>query len=553
LGWRAGLAAALAAGGLLVAPSTSDRMTSTAAASPRAGGVTERVIVETDGQLLDVSRAAVAAGAKVVAAQATLGTLVLDAPAGTANRLRAVPGVTRVTPDGNLQLLSSGVGPTGQGGDMTNVARLTGATTFWANGHDGSGVDIALLDSGVVPVEGLSTPNKLVIGPDLSSEGANDDLRHLDTYGHGTHMAGIIAGRDSAATPGTYAEDTTNFLGMAPGARIVSIKLADAQGRTQISQAIAAIDWVLTHRRSHGLNIRVINLSFAVDKSHADRFDPLAHAASIAWERGVVVVAAAGNDRGVDDKRGLASPASADGALGVGALDTQGTVTPEDDKVPGWSRTGNPSLGLRGPDLTAPGTAIVSLRARNAFLDERHPAGAVSARFFRGSGTSQSTAIVSGAVALLLSQRPDLKPDQVRDILRRSADPLPFVSQATQGAGSLDLADAHRTSTRPVATTMADFEVLYDGDRRSLRHRPSGHRIGLPTMVRGSWTGSPLNGATWAGATWAGATWAGATWAGATWAGATWAGATWAGNAWSGATWAGATWAGATWAGVSWE
>jgi serine protease AprX len=327
----------------------------------------------------------------------------------------------------------------------------------------------------------------------------------------------------------------------------VSLKLADAQGRTTVGQVLAAIDWVVRHAKSEGLNIRVLNLSFASYSGDRRRLDPLEFAAEVAWSKGIVVVAAAGN-RGLTD-RGLASPASSPGTIAVGAVDMRGTSDTADDRVAGWSQSGDPRRGERAPDLVAPGSSIVSLRAKGSFIDSAFGGGIVKDRFFRGSGTSQSAAVVSGAAALLLSQRPELTPDQVRDLLRRSARKLATAGSDAQGAGALDLSAAYHVSARPVPTTYAAvragaaYDRLTDGDLAELRVR-----YGIPDLVRGGWTGATWAGATWAGDHWAGATWAGATWAGATWAGATWAGATWAGDHWAGATWAGATWAGATWA-----
>jgi len=200
-------------------------------------------------------------------------------------------------------------------------------------------------------------------------------------------------------------------------------------------------------------------------------------------------------------------------------------------------------------------------------------------RFFKGSGTSQSAAVVSGAAALLISQRPWLSPDQVKDILRRSAQTVPEASVDAQGAGSLDLAAAYATSSRSVTAAKVHagggsldqargrFKVKKNGvvltGELDIFGQPVATGVDTAptpgtdiltgaTWAGGAWTGSPLLGATWAGDRWAGATWAGATWAGATWAGATWAGATWAGATWAGNSWAGATWAGATWADAQW-
>jgi subtilisin family serine protease len=121
------------------------------------------------------------------------------------------------------------------------------------------------------PVPGLDGADKLYHGPDVSFEAQVPELAHLDTYGHGTHMAGIIAGRADAAVAGRYPGDTTSFLGMAPDARIINLKAADAAGATDITQVIAAVDWVAEHQHDNGLNIRVLNLSFGTDSRQLPR------------------------------------------------------------------------------------------------------------------------------------------------------------------------------------------------------------------------------------------------------------------------------------------
>jgi serine protease AprX len=562
MGWRASAAAALAVGGLLLAPSTGQLTAGPAAANTAhaPSGAMSRVIVQSvDGQVPEVGRMAITLGGRVVAAQGALGTIVVDLPTGMANRLRTAPGVQAVTPDSQLQLQGAGYGPTGEDGDMANIARLTGATTFWRNGYSGQGVDVALLDSGVLPVEGLTTANKLVIGPDLSLESQEPSLRHLDTFGHGTHMAGIIAGRDAGASPATFTDDS-KFMGMAPGARLVSLKLADAQGNTDVSQVLAAIDWVVTHAKDPGLNIRVLNLSFGTDSSQDYRLDPLAHAAEVAWNRGIVVVVSAGNGDGT--RSGLSNPAYDPAVLAVGAVNTKGTMDRSDDNVPAFSQRGNVAAGERAPDVVAPGVSVVSLRAKNSFADLRYSStAAIGDRFFKGSGTSQSAAVVSGAASLLLSQRPGLSPDQVKDILRRSAKDVPGASVDAQGAGSMDLTAAYGTGSKWVASAKVHagggsldrargkFKVkmngvTLEGERDIFGERADTDQLDDPgsnfsgaTWASGSWKGSPLLGATWAGSSWAGATWAGSSWAGATWAGSSWAEAEWANALWSSARW----------------
>jgi serine protease AprX len=538
--WRVLAASAIALGGVLVSPSQGGA-TVVAAAAPAPA---TRVIVQAaDGSLAAVKSAAESFGAHVVSTQQSLDTVVVDLPANRLDDLRHVPGVRAATQD-MLVHLSSLPSVTGSPGDISNVAVETGATDYWRDGFFGQGVDVALLDSGVLPVNGLLTPNKLVIGPDLSRESQSPSLRGLDTFGHGTHMAGIIGGLDTGLTPGNAVNNPDHFVGMAPASRIVSIKLADAHGQTDVSQVVAGIGWVIDHAHDRGLNIRVLNLSFGTDPAKDGRLDPLEHAAEVAWDRGIVVVVSAGNGGNQDD--GLASPALSSDVLAVGSLDTHGTTDTDDDTVASFSKRGNSGKGKRGPDVVAPGVSLVSLRASGSYIDQTQRQGRVGERFFKGSGTSQSAAVVSGAAALMLSQRPQLTPDQVRDALRKSARSLDGASHDAQGAGAIDLSAAQNL----VAHMRPGRSAGHDDSYRSWGKNHQ--RNGRWSRADDDWDGDLADGAYWDGTKWSGATWAGATWAGATWASDDWDGATWAGATWAGATWAGATWAGATWADADW-
>ncbi len=155
-------------------------------------------------------------------------------------------------------------------------------------GFTGKGVGVALVDTGVVPVPGLDSGN-VRLGPDLSFESQAGPYRYLDTFGHGTHMAGIIVGNDPS----------TGFKGVAPGARLTSVKVGSHDGAVDVSQVIAAVDWVVKHRKDDPANpIRVLNLSYGTDGVQSYQVDPLTHAVENAWRAGIVVVVAAGN-RGV--------------------------------------------------------------------------------------------------------------------------------------------------------------------------------------------------------------------------------------------------------------
>jgi serine protease AprX len=401
-------------------------------------------------------------------------------------------------------------------------------------------------------------------------------------------MAGIIAGRDDNASPRNY-RDPDVFIGMAPGARIVSVKVADASGATDVSQVIAAIDWVVQNRNRNGLNIRVLNLSFGTDGVQDYQLDPLTYAAEVAWHSGIAVVVAAGN--GGYGTAKLNNPAYDPYLIAVGGADSRGTYGVQDDVVPAWSSTGD---GTRNPDLVAPGTSVVSLRSPGSYLDTTYPGARNGERLFRGSGTSQAAAVVSGAAALLLQQRPGMTPDQLKALLTGTAERLPVADPIAQGSGMLDLVNARDAATPKAVQTWprATGRGSLDAARGSAHADIDGQTLTGETDVTGAawspttWTaaaaakrtwqggsvtGSSRNGVSfvagsWNGSAWNGHTWNADSWAGQTWDGTQWVttpwtdngddssfeGKTWSGKTWSGKTWSGKTWSGKTWSGIGW-
>ncbi len=485
-----------------------------------------------------------------------------ELPADAVARLRAAPGVAEVTPDGSVHL---------QGrrwrADRDRDRSL--AETMDAAGVDevqdlgdrdsltGQGVTVALIDSGVVPVEGLTTPGKVVNGPDLSFESQEDGTRHLDTFGHGTHMAGIIAGRD--ATSERDLERGRGFHGVAPDARLLSVKVATADGATDVSQVIAALDWVVQHRHDDGMDVRVVNLSFGTDSTQSYLLDPLAHAAEVAWRSGIVVVVSAGNNGNATEQ--LTDPAMDPYVLAVGASDDLGTDREGDDVVADFSSRGSEE---RTPDLVAPGRSIESLRAPGSFVDEAYPTARVDARhgqeprFFRGSGTSQSAAFVSGVVALLLEQRPELTPDQVKTLLTSTADPIRDTDRRLQGAGIIDVRDAARARTPvaaqafPVSTGLGSLEAARGGSH--VADPETGQElVGEIDIFGQAWDGRSWSEAAWLGRSWSGGTWNGSSWSGDDWSGSSWSGRSWSGRSWSGSSWSGRSWSGRSWSGDVWD
>jgi serine protease AprX len=511
------------------------------------------------------------------------------APGASLAALRALPGV-EVTIDAPVRMKSDNFANQTGSTLLTRVIATVGANTTDKANPDvtdtttgvsltGAGVGVALIDSGVAPVQGLTGPGKVVFGPDLSFESQATNLRDLDTYGHGTHMAGIIAGQDPASVTGT-----AHFNGIAPAATIVSVKVASADGASDVSQVIAGIDWVVAHRADKGLNIRVLNLSFGTESTQAEILDPLSFAVEQAWNAGIVVVVAAGND-GLTAKN-LTMPAANPDIIAVGGADTMNTDARADDQVATFTNRGNAS---RHVDVIAAGQSVVSLRSPGSYIDRTFPTARLSTtvdptqRFFRGSGTSQAAAVVSGSVALLLQQRPGLTPDQVKRLLMSTATPIIGGDPYAAGNGQINVAAAAKAKTPDgnkqlnlIATGLGSLEQsrggshVYDsstgavltGEKDIFGKTWNAAVWSLNARQQKTWSGGTWNGSAWTGTTWggtvssnqawAGVVWTGRSWAGSSWAGRSWSAAVWTGRSWSAATWAGRTWSGATWAAAGW-
>jgi serine protease AprX len=320
-----------------------------------------------------------------------------------------------------------------------DVNRLaTGAPQAWGKyGVDGSGVGVAVIDSGITASQDVTTQY------DVDFVGTKDPL---DAYGHGTHVAGIIAG--SGALSGG------RFIGNAPGARLVNLRVLDEQGSGYTSSVIQAIEWVLQNRNAIGkdgkpLNIRIINLSLGHTPYESAETDPLTIACRKAVLSGFVVVAAAGNygknkvSQGVFG--GITSPGTEPSVITVGAMSTFDTLTRTDDVVASYSSRGPSIDHLMKPDLDAPGTRIIAPMAPGNTIAKTYPQLIYNANYMRLSGTSMSTPAVAAAAALILQKNPALKPNAVKAILmytaeHRTGNPLAIGAGYLNTSGAVNLA-----------------------------------------------------------------------------------------------------------------
>src|SRR5262245_60191075 len=299
-------------------------------------------------------------------------------------------------------------------------------------GVNGQGIVVAVVDSGIARHSALT--NKVIASVSFVTGDPSTD----DGYGHGTHVAGIIAGSPTSVTP-LYTG------GIAPGARLVNVRVLGNDGSGYTSDAIAGIDWVIANSARY--NIRVMNLSLGHAVLESSTTDPLCDAVARANAAGIVVVAAAGNaGLSVDGRMVLGSilsPGNSPFAITVGAINTFGTVARSDDAVTSYSSRGPTQYDfIVKPDVAAPGNRIVSLEAFDSYLEITYPAlhkaGSGTNAYMQLSGTSMATPMVTGGVALLLQGSPGLLPAQVKLALQMGATYLPDAGLIGAGAGSVN-------------------------------------------------------------------------------------------------------------------
>src|SRR6267378_874306 len=395
------------------------------------------------------------------------------------------------------------------------------APTAWKQwGLDGTGIGVAVIDSGVTAVGDLYwwIPSNQTYGSRVvySQNFVPGTADTSDQYGQGTHVAGIIASEGWFSTGSNF---THTFKGIAPNANIINLRVLDQNGAGTDSSVIAAIQTAISLKSTY--NIRVINLSLGRQVYESYTLDPLCQAVEAAWNSGIVVLAAAGN-QGRNDSAStegygtIAAPGNDPYVITVGAMKTANTPTRIDDTIASYSSKGPTAYDyVVKPDIVAPGNQVISTLAPNApllstptdvYLSEYSSStttssggntknnkknstsslttNTISPSYMRLSGTSMATPVVSGAAVLLLQQNPNLTPDQVKARLMKTASKtFPASSSATDpttgitytdyydiftiGAGYLDIAAA-LSSNDPAGASAASPTAVYDPTTQSV-------------------------------------------------------------------------------------
>jgi serine protease AprX len=413
------------------------------------------------------------AGVEVVGSLPTLHMAVVRGRADALARLARTPGVRGLAPDDAVQLASGD--DDGRGRGVLASQGLGGAA---GQPGAGAGVRIALVDTGVSDTDALNRESgRLVDAADSSRSGeVRTGGTYLDGYGHGTFMASVLAG---GAVDGTRGR----ALGVAPGATVLVVKVARRSGSTSLSRVLGGLDWVA----GHADQVDVASLSLSHERP-GDAYgpDPLTDAVEAVRDAGITVVVAAGNTRGT-----VGDPGFDPRVLTVGAANLRtGRVAPfsGSDVV----------QGVQKPDVVASGVHVLGLLPTGSVIERADETLHLRHGLFRGSGTSQATAITSGLAAIFLAANPDATPTQVKASLRCAASDL----RGQRDGGGL----VHATT-----------DVCSDADGQALDG--SGDATGEVDFDANAWAANAWAANAWAANAWAANAWAANAWAANAWAG----------------------------------
>ncbi|MCX6045173.1 MAG: S8 family peptidase [Chloroflexi bacterium] len=357
----------------------------------------------------------------------------------------------------------------------------------------GQGMTVAVVDSGIFKTKNL---DKRLIGQ-VNFNSASHNA--ADRFGHGTFIADVIGGNG--------VDSGGKYIGIAPKVNLLNVRISDDQGVSTESDVINALQWIYNNKTK--FNIRVVNLSLNSTIKQSYQTSPLNAACELLWFNGIVVVAAAGNSGTAE----LYPPANDPFVITVGASDDNATVSLADDKIAPFSAYGKIENGLFKPEIVAPGRFIIALLPENKQLTigVAHPNNRIDGNYFLMSGTSVATAVVSGAVALLLQDEPNLNPDQVKSRLQKTANKnWPGYDAARAGAGTLDIyAAVHSTTTKSANIGIPVSNLLITGPKGIFS--------------------STVN---WSSVNWSSVNWSSVNWSSVNWSSVNWSSVNWSSDYW---------------------
>jgi serine protease AprX len=473
-----------------------------------------------------------------------IGSELVRAPMSSLMALAGDARVAGVTPDRSGTV--SGVKGKDDANDKTKSVfaseHLGGGA---GNDKTGAGVNVAMLDTGLSDTPALNRASgRVTDGVDVSqlaSGGAakTSDGPYTDGYGHGTFLASLIAGGKAPGSGG-------HALGVAPSARIVVVKVANDKGETTLSEVLAGMDWVASHARApNGTQmIQVLNVALAVDRPTAPAYgaDPLTTAVEHVRDAGVLVVAASGNspnqvgDPGMDPEATTIGAADlSDGGPSVAAFSGAGVVA-----------------GVQKPDVVANGVHVLGLLSPDSQIARDNPAGWQANGLFRGSGTSEATAVASGVAAAYFSDHPGATPVQAKAALRDAATGEVRGPRAGVGLVSMTKKGNDDKSKRSTNTGESTFDA--NSWQANAWTAPDGSD--WVSLLAGSWSAGSWSAGSWSAGSWSAGSWSAATWSAGSWSAraGSWSAGSWSSRAgsWSAGSWSAATWSAGSWSDYGW-
>ncbi|MCW1967390.1 MAG: S8 family peptidase [Anaerolineae bacterium] len=441
-----------------------------------------RVIVQ-QAEAGDAAEKAVADfGGTIADRLSMINALVVEISASGAYQLAQHPAVRWVSPDAPVEK-SAAWNPDVNVGNLKNAFNASvKATNAWDRGLTGKGVTIAQLDSGVSALAEVFDNRILATATYSGTTGSSG----WDYYGHGSHVSGIMIG-SGKSSGGKY-------IGMAPEANLVSVRVSENDGTIRVSNVISGMQWLLANKTKY--NIRAVNISLNSSVMESYLTSPLCAAAEILWFNGIVVVTSAGN---AGTKGALYPPANDPFVITVGAVDDKGTTSITDDTMATFSAYGTTLDGVVKPDLVAPGVKIVGgLASLGNKLSMAHPENVVDSLFFRMSGTSMAAPVVTGAVALLLQDEPNLTPDQVKYRLTSTANKTwKGYNKTKAGAGYLDIDKAIGGTSTAKSNTNVKYNTLI---------------VPVGSVLRGLWDSVSWTAVSWTAVSWTAVSWTAVSW-----------------------------------------
>ncbi|MFN2625606.1 MAG: S8 family serine peptidase [Mycobacteriales bacterium] len=509
----------------------------------RAGSAQHVVVQAAPGQVADAAAAVRSAGGTVGVSLPIIDGFAATLPASAVGRLSNAASIRAVTANRQAHFSEMSYDDTTT---ASSGPKATQATAVWSRGFLGQGVGVAIIDTGVSSMPDFA--GRVVYGPDLSGEGTT-----VDSYGHGTVMAGLAAGSgaDSAGNVGGA------YTGTAPKATIVAVKTAGRNGATDVTTVLQAMHWVAAYKDQ--FNIRVVNLSLGFPSTQDPAVDPLNFAVERLWRAGIFVVVAAGNTG--PNNGSVQKPGDDPLVLTVGAYDDKGDADANNDQIPAWSSRGPTAQGLVKPDISSPGRTLIAARSYGSYVEEMNPKALIGKSYIKGSGTSEAAAVVSGVAALLVQAHPAWTPDQLKAALKSTALPINGKLGNDQGTGRLLASRAvdADVSTAPTQTFAGSGLGSIEATRGGRNVQTVCPGQSSATLIQGEidvrcepWNGSAWTGSAWTGSAWTGSAWTNSTWTGSAWTGGTWTGSAWTGSAWTGSAWTGSAWTGSAWTGSAW-